>query len=92
MAVCVFKNSQIKIKQPIETEDKPLDKVLKVQTFENDKKINKTEQTIVNTNVTPMGRPININHYQKWKPPLIQENEEFSHTNKTESCEKNMEE
>jgi hypothetical protein len=93
MTVCVWKNSQIKIKQPLDTEDKQLDEVLKVQSFDNQNKINKPENMVhINTNITPMGRPINVNQYQKWKPTLIQEHEELFQENKTESYEKNTEE
>ena len=92
MTICVLKNSQIKIKPHLEMEEKQLDEVLKVQSFDHQNKSNKSENIVINTNITPMGRPVNVNQYQKWKPILTEEHEELLQENKTESYEKTIEE
>ncbi len=62
------------IRDILNLEHEPLNRVLTVESLKPDLKADnetdfKTEdKTTVNTNITPMGRPINIHPLIRWKP------------------------
>jgi hypothetical protein len=64
------------VRDILNLEYEPLNQVLKVESLRPDFSENKSgkryddnNQIVINKNITPMGRPVNVNRLVRWKPP-----------------------